>query len=156
MSSLEANGALPGVVTVPIAASDNASAAAEEVGAPAAVGVPGDDAGAQRDGEDDEAFMVRKADEDKAQTCTNFVQDCGTYEKGRENALGFYEALGKNQLATDCGRGEAKIINHGNPNKYRSRGKMPSFPCPVTEDFPRLKGIPSSCAGPRKRSGSLT
>eukprot|EP00752_Nemacystus_decipiens_P001362 g1351.t1 len=59
VSSPETNGAPPAAVAVPSAAGDDAAAAAEEVGGPAAVVPRNDGAGAQREGEDDEAFMVR-------------------------------------------------------------------------------------------------
>lgn len=77
-SSLETNGAPLDAVTVSRAAGDSASAAAEEeVGAPAAAAavpaVPGNDTGAQREGEDDEAFMVSKFRRNQTSTTITVV-----------------------------------------------------------------------------------
>eukprot|EP00903_Cladosiphon_okamuranus_P019106 g17580.t1 len=58
-SSLGTNGAPQHEVAVPRSADDSASAAAEELGSPPTLAVPGYDTSAQREGEDDEAFMVR-------------------------------------------------------------------------------------------------
>ena len=63
--SPETSGAPSGAVAVPRAARDDAAAAPDEVGVPAAAAVaPGvDDASTQREGEDDEGFMVRRPKE---------------------------------------------------------------------------------------------